>query len=71
LIKGGSPIDEYVFLTDIILSGIYRDKSNSEIYQLVTLELNKAFGQVDPTLNLDYQINKMEKLLNDIRIKIK
>jgi hypothetical protein len=71
LIKGGSPIDEYDFLTDTILSGIYRDKSNSEINQLVIIELNKAFGPVDPTLRVDYQTKELDKILNDIRIKIK
>jgi hypothetical protein len=70
LIKGGAPIDEYDFLTDIILSGIYRGKSNSEINQLVSLELRKAFGPVDPTKNVDQETQKLETLLNGIKTKI-
>jgi hypothetical protein len=71
LIKGGAPIDEYDFLTDIILSGIYRGKSNSEIIQLVSLELNKAFGPAYPSLNDDQRNQKLETLLNYIKTKIR
>ena len=44
LIKGGSPIDEYDFLTNKILSKKYSKLSRNEIRKVIINEIEKQFG---------------------------
>lgn len=44
LIEGGSPDDEYNFLTEQILSFVYKKKSKIEMENLVRYEIERHFG---------------------------
>jgi transcriptional antiterminator len=71
LIKGGAPIDEYDFLTDIILSGLYRNLSNNELRELIIKELGHDFDLLDDTFNQDQFRNNIEELITETKNKIK
>ena len=69
LIKGGAPIDEYDFLTDIILSGIYRGLLNDELIDLIVSELSLNFDVGDSLDNKHFR-NRVEELITEIKKQI-
>jgi hypothetical protein len=68
LIKGGASLDEYDFLSDIILSGLYKNLPNNELIAIIIEELNKDFGY-DPRNDLFRK--EIETLITEIKDKIK
>jgi hypothetical protein len=70
IIKGGAPSDEYHFLTDQILSYLYKKQSRSEIKRLIKNELVNHFGILDSmesSKRYNSQLNQtLDSLLNKI-----
>src|ERR1700730_15638130 len=72
-IEGGAPTDEYVSLTQQILSCIYSKKTLHEMKELILHEIEYHFGTPDlTTLDESYKTifyNDLDKLLKSIEEK--
>jgi hypothetical protein len=71
LIQSGSPIDEYDCLTTQILSGLYQNKSNQDMEDLILTELDHHFGTISKSEISDAFSKDLNKFINEIKLKIK